>query len=150
MSTISIDIKDKINNLEKDIENLKVISEANEIDLSDKINDLEIKLKKFKKEISPYDKVVLSRDIKRPTTKDYIDIICSEFIEIHGDRLYGDDPSIICGIGKIGEFKVTIVGHQKGNDVKENIKRNFGMPHPEGYRKAIRAMKQAEKFNRNE
>lgn len=77
MSTISIDIKDKINNLEKDIENLKVISEANEIDLSDKINDLEIKLKKFKKEISPYDKVVLSRDIKRPTTKDYIDIICS-------------------------------------------------------------------------
>lgn len=152
MSTIAIDIKDKINNLEKDIENLKFISESNEIDLSDKINDLEIKLKELKKEIkrelSPYDKVILSRDIKRPTTKDYIDIICSEFIELHGDRLYGDDPSIICGIGKIGEFKVTIVGHQKGNDVKENIKRNFGMPHPEGYRKALRVMKQAEKFNR--
>ncbi len=152
MSTIAIDIKDKIINLEKDIHNLKFISRANEIDLSDKINDLEIKLQELKseikKELSPYDKVTLSRDIKRPTTKDYINIICSEFIELHGDRLYGDDPSMICGIGKIDNFKVTIVGHQKGNDVKENVKRNFGMPHPEGYRKALRIMKQAEKFNR--
>lgn len=149
---MAIDIKSKVNNLTNDIKNLKSISEANEIDLSDKIHDLEIKLKELKKEIkeelSPYDKVSLSRDIKRPTTKDYIDIICSEFIELHGDRLYSDDPSIICGIGKIDKFKVSIIGHQKGNDVKENIKRNFGMPHPEGYRKALRIMKQAEKFNR--
>lgn len=149
---MTIDIKSKVNNLTNDIKNLKSISEANEIDLSDKIHDLEIKLKELKKEIkeelSPYDKVSLSRDIKRPTTKDYIDIICSEFIELHGDRLYSDDPSIICGIGKIDKFKVSIIGHQKGNDVKENIKRNFGMPHPEGYRKALRIMKQAEKFNR--
>ena len=149
---MAIDIKSKVNNLTNDIKNLKSISESNEIDLSDKIHDLEIKLKELKKEIkeelSPYDKVSLSRDIKRPTTKDYIDIICSEFIELHGDRLYSDDPSIICGIGKIDKFKVSIIGHQKGNDVKENIKRNFGMPHPEGYRKALRIMKQAEKFNR--
>ena len=149
---MAIDIKSKVNNLTNDIKNLKSIPEANEIDLSDKIHDLEIKLKELKKEIkeelSPYDKVSLSRDIKRPTTKDYIDIICSEFIELHGDRLYSDDPSIICGIGKIDKFKVSIIGHQKGNDVKENIKRNFGMPHPEGYRKALRIMKQAEKFNR--
>ena len=149
---MTIDIKSKVNNLTNDIKNLKSISESNEIDLSDKIHDLEIKLKELKKEIkeelSPYDKVSLSRDIKRPTTKDYIDIICSEFIELHGDRLYSDDPSIICGIGKIDKFKVSIIGHQKGNDVKENIKRNFGMPHPEGYRKALRIMKQAEKFNR--
>ena len=149
---MAIDIKSKVNNLTNDIKNLKSISEANEIDLSDKIHDLEIKLKELKKEIkeelSPYDKVSLSRDIKRPTTKDYIDIICSEFIELHGDRFYSDDPSIICGIGKIDKFKVSIIGHQKGNDVKENIKRNFGMPHPEGYRKALRIMKQAEKFNR--
>lgn len=109
---------------------------------------IKFKLKELKKELSHYDKVILSRDIKRPTTKDYIGIICFEFIEIHGDRLYGYDPYIICGIGKICEFKVTIIGYQKGNDVKENIKRNFGMPHPEGYRKSIRVMKQAEKFNR--
>ncbi|TPB31124.1 acetyl-CoA carboxylase carboxyl transferase subunit alpha, partial [Burkholderia pseudomallei] len=66
----------------------------------------------------------------------------------HGDRLYKDDPSIIGGIGKIGDFEVTLIGHQKGKDINEQIKRNFGMPHPEGYRKALRLMKQAEKFNR--
>ncbi|MEG2789908.1 MAG: acetyl-CoA carboxylase carboxyltransferase subunit alpha [Romboutsia sp.] len=149
---MAIDIQNKINNLKEDIKKLKSISESNNIDLSDKINDLEEKLLKIKNEIkielSPYEKVTLSRDIKRPTTKDYIDQICSSFFELHGDRLYKDDPSIIAGIGKIDRFNVTIVGHQKGNDVKENIKRNFGMPHPEGYRKALRIMKQAEKFNR--
>ena len=149
--------QEKMKNLEDDIKKLKLISESNNIDLSDKINDLtnklaKIKLAKIKEEsfsnLSPYDKVCLSRDIKRPTSKDYIDNICSKFIELHGDRLYKDDPSIIGGIGQIGNFNVTIIGHQKGNDVKENIKRNFGMPHPEGYRKALRLMKQAEKFNR--
>lgn len=152
MSTMAVDIKNKINNLEEDIKQLKFISESNDIDLSDKIKSLEEKLlqirKEIKVELSPYDKVTLSRDIKRPTTKDYIDNICSDFFELHGDRLFKDDPSIVAGIGKIDKFNVTIVGHQKGNDVKENIKRNFGMPHPEGYRKALRLMKQAEKFNR--
>ncbi|MGL5328751.1 MAG: acetyl-CoA carboxylase carboxyltransferase subunit alpha [Peptostreptococcaceae bacterium] len=143
--------KEKIQKLEEDIKNLKLISSSNNINLSDKINDLERKLNTLKSEAivkSPYEKVVLSRDIKRPTTKDYIDRICSKFIELHGDRLYKDDPSIIGGIGKIDQFSVTIIGHQKGNDLKENIRRNFGMPHPEGYRKALRLMKQAEKFKR--
>lgn len=145
-------IKEKIKELEKDIDQLIFISKNNEIDLTDKINDLKSKLDKLKEEeftnLSPYEKVTISRDIKRPTTQDYIDNICQTFIELHGDRLYKDDPSIIGGIGKIDSFNVTIIGHQKGNDVKENIKRNFGMPHPEGYRKALRLMKQAEKFNR--
>lgn len=148
----TIDIQEKIEKLEGDIKKLKLISSSNEIDLSDKITDLENKLKKLTSEacinLSPYEKVSLSRDIKRPTTKDYISKICSSFIELHGDRLYKDDPSIIGGIGNIDEFSVTIIGHQKGNDVHENIKRNFGMPHPEGYRKALRLMKQAEKFKR--
>lgn len=148
----TINIQEKIEKLEEDINKLKLISSSNEIDLSDKIIDLEEKLDTLKSEacikLSPYEKVSLSRDIKRPTTMDYIDKICSNFIELHGDRLYKDDPSIIGGIGKIDKFSVTIIGHQKGNDVRENIKRNFGMPHPEGYRKALRLMKQAEKFKR--
>ena len=148
----TINIQEKIEKLEEDINKLKLISSSNEIDLSDKIIDLEEKLDTLKSEacikLSPYEKVSLSRDIKRPTTMDYIDKICSNFIELHGDRLYKDDPSIIGGIGKIDKFSVTIIGHQKGNDVHENIKRNFGMPHPEGYRKALRLMKQAEKFKR--
>lgn len=151
MSTIDININDKIGNLEDDIKKLKLISTSNEIDLSDKIKDLEKKLNELKIKSyvkSPYEIVCISRDIKRPTTNDYIKKICSSFIELHGDRLYKDDLSIIGGIGKIDKFNVTIIGHQKGNDIHENIKRNFGMPHPEGYRKALRLMKQAEKFKR--
>lgn len=152
MYSISIDEKEKIDRLEDDIKKLKSISLSCEIDLSNQIKDLEEKLNNIKNkmiiELSPYDKVNLSRDINRPTTKEYIENICSDFLEIHGDRLYKDDPSIICGIGKIENFSVTIIGHQKGKDINENIKNNFGMPHPEGYRKALRAMKQAEKFNR--
>lgn len=145
-------IKDKIKELENDIKQLIYISENNSLDLTDKINSLKDKLSNLKEEefsnLSPYEKVCISRDIKRPTTKDYIDNICTHFLELHGDRLFKDDPSIIGGIGQIDEYKVTIIGHQKGTDVKENIKRNFGMPHPEGYRKALRLMKQAEKFGR--
>lgn len=92
--------------------------------------------------------VQLARHSNRPRTKDIIDMICDDFIECHGDRYYMDDPAIIGGIGQINEFPVTIIGHQKGKNTEENIRRNFGMAHPEGYRKALRLMKQAEKFNR--
>lgn len=152
MSVATINVNDKIKKLEEDIKKLNDMSIENDIDFSDKIEALKNKIDEIKKDalinLSPYEKVSLSRDIKRPTTKEYIDIICSDFVELHGDRLFKDDPSIVCGIGKIGNHNVTIIGHQKGRDVKENIKRNFGMPHPEGYRKALRLMKQAEKFNR--
>lgn len=84
----------------------------------------------------------------RPTTLEYIEVICEHFMELHGDRGVKDDAAIVGGIGLIDGIPVTIIGHQKGRDVQENIKRNFGMPHPEGYRKALRLMKQAEKFNR--
>lgn len=97
---------------------------------------------------TPWERVELARHSKRPRTRDLIEMICEEFIELHGDRYYMDDPAIIGGIGLIGEFPVTIIGHQKGKDTEDNIKRNFGMAHPEGYRKALRLMKQAEKFNR--
>src|SRR5690625_4482862 len=84
----------------------------------------------------------------RPTTLDYVDHLFTYFLEFHGDRYYGDDEAIVTGIGFYRDQAVTIVGHQRGKKTKENIRRNFGMPHPEGYRKAIRHMKQAEKFNR--
>lgn len=95
-----------------------------------------------------WDKVNIARMAERPTAKEYIDLIFDDFIELHGDRLYSDDKAIIGGIGYLGDMPVTIIGQQKGRTTKENIDRNFGMPHPEGYRKALRLMKQAEKFNR--
>lgn len=141
-----------INKIKDNIKQLKKLSIQNNIDLTNEIENLEAKLKSVEnttsKELSAWDKVSISRDIKRPSAENYIKNICSLFLELHGDRLYKDDPSIIGGIGKIGDFEVTLIGHQKGKDINEQVKRNFGMPHPEGYRKALRLMKQAEKFNR--
>lgn len=95
-----------------------------------------------------FDKVLLARHIKRPTSRKLVNFLISDFIETHGDRLYRDDKSLICGIGYIGDIPVTIIAQEKGETTEEKIIHNFGMPHPEGYRKAYRAMKQAEKFNR--
>ena len=91
----------------------------------------------------------MQEKLGRPKALDYIENIFEDFIEFHGDRLYSDDKSIIGGIAKIEDFVVTVIGQQKGKTTKENMERNFGMPNPEGYRKALRLMKQAEKFNRS-
>ena len=98
--------------------------------------------------ISAWDRVEIARNPKRKTAIEYIECIFDEFIELHGDRLYKDDKSIICGLAKLDNLCYTIIAEQKGRTTKENIERNFGMPNPESYRKAIRFMKQAEKFNR--
>ena len=98
--------------------------------------------------LTAWDKVLLERFGKRPTALDYIENIFDEFIELHGDRQFADDKSIVCGLAKINNMNFTIVAEQKGRNTKENIKRNFGMPNPESYRKALRFMKQAEKFSR--
>lgn len=98
--------------------------------------------------ISAWDRVEIARNPKRKTAIDYIECIFDEFIELHGDRLYKDDKSIICGLAEFDNLCYTIIAEQKGRTTKENIERNFGMPNPESYRKAIRFMKQAEKFNR--
>ncbi len=100
------------------------------------------------KKISAWEKVEIARNPKRPTALDYIEEIFDEFIELHGDRNFKDDKAICCGLAKIGEQNFTVIAEQKGRTTKENIKRNFGMPNPESYRKAIRFMKQAEKFRR--
>lgn len=104
-------------------------------------------IKKYKVK-SAWDKVTLARLKERPTALEYINLIFQDFIEFHGDRNFSDDKSIICGIGLLNNISVTIIAQQKGRNTKENIQRNFGMPKPEGYRKAIRVMKQAEKFKR--
>lgn len=101
-----------------------------------------------KQKISAWERVEIARNPKRKTALDYIENMFDEFIELHGDRAFKDDKAIICGLGKIGSQSFTIVAEQKGRTTKENIERNFGMPNPESYRKAIRFMKQAEKFNR--
>ncbi len=100
------------------------------------------------KKIKAWDRLVIARMVERPTTLDYIDKIFTNFFELHGDRCFKDDKSIVGGIGLLDGNPVTIIGIQKGKDLKENMERNFGSPHPEGYRKALRLMKQAEKFNR--
>lgn len=100
------------------------------------------------KNIKVYDRLVIARMVERPTTLDYIDKIFENFYELHGDRLFKDDKSIVGGIAFLNNRPVTIIGIQKGKDLKENMDRNFGSPNPEGYRKALRLMKQAEKFNR--
>jgi|TARA_B100002051_G_scaffold230601_1_gene228232 acetyl-CoA carboxylase carboxyl transferase subunit alpha len=97
--------------------------------------------------LSRWQRVQLARHPERPYSKDYIDIIFEDFIELHGDRLYSDDPAVICGIAKLDRKKVVIIAQQKGRNTKDNLYRNFGMMRPEGYRKALRIMKLAEKFN---
>lgn len=94
------------------------------------------------------DVVKLARQTKRPTTLDYVGFMLTDFLELHGDRRFADDPAIVGGIGFLDDIPVTVIGHQKGRNVKENVRRNFGMAHPEGYRKALRLMEEAERFGR--
>ncbi len=137
--------------LEKKIEELEDFSKNSDIDLSKEINKLQDRLEKAKKDIfgnlSPWQRVQLARHPKRPYTLDYIQMLTSEFIELHGDGVFGDDKAMITGLAKLNGQRVVLIGHQKGRNTKENIMRNFGSAHPEGYRKAIRIMKLAEKYN---
>ena len=98
--------------------------------------------------LTPWQKTLVARHPARPFTLDYVRVLLRDFVELHGDRAYADDPAIVAGFGILGERTVAVVGHQKGRDTKEKIRRNFGMPRPEGYRKALRVMKLAEKFRR--
>ena len=145
------DFEKPILELEKKIQELKSFISEKKIDLSSEVKKLEEKLEHLRKEtysnLTPWQRVQLARHQQRPYTLDYIGMIMSDFIELHGDRLFGDDKALICGLAKIEKNKVLIMGHQKGRDTKENLKRNFGCAHPEGYRKALRLMHLAEEFN---
>jgi len=145
------DFEKPILELERKIDELKKFSEEKKVDLSAEIISFEKKLKLLKKEVyshlTPWQKVQFARHPQRPTTLDYINLIMKDFVLIHGDRLFGDDKALISGFAKIDDIKVTIIGHQKGKETKENILRNFGCAHPEGYRKAMRLMRLAERFS---
>ncbi len=145
-----LDFERPIIELERKIEELKGFTAHKDIDISSEIKRLEEKLINIKKDIydtlTPWQRVQIARHPKRPYTLDYIDMIMTDFMEIHGDRHFADDKALICGLAKVDGESLIVMGHQKGRDTKENLERNFGSAHPEGYRKAMRVMNMAEKF----
>tara|TARA_B100001057_G_scaffold436934_1_gene468386 strand:+ start:3296 stop:4258 length:963 start_codon:yes stop_codon:yes gene_type:complete len=145
-----LDFEQPLLEIEKKIDSLKSSANATQKDLN-KIEslhtDLDSKISKIFSSLSDWQISQLARHPLRPYTLDYIDNMFSSFIEIHGDRMFGDDKAIICGLATLDDKKFMLIGHQKGRDSKEKVYRNFGMPKPEGYRKALRAMKLAEKFH---
>lgn len=147
-----LDFERPIYELEAKVAELKHFMAEQGIDLGEEIRILEEKAARLRNEIyehlHPWQILQIARHPGRPLTSDYIQLICDDFLELHGDRRFGDDAAILGGIGLIDGNPVTLIGHQKGTTTRENLKRNFGMAHPEGYRKALRLMVQAEKFNR--
>lgn len=139
-----------IEDLERRLEELTVVGRDVGIDIENEIKKLRRKLNrsliKLYRELSPWQRVQVARHPLRPYTLDYVNFMMSDFVELKGDRRFADDKAIVAGFAKFCGFTVCVVGHQKGRSTKENIERNFGMPHPEGYRKALRVMKLAEKF----
>ena len=146
-----LDEKLPLQSLEDQLAELRRRSEESHVDLSDEIAAIEGKITDLRMELyrklGVWDRIQLARHPQRPYAMDYIERIFDDFQEIHGDRLFGDDAAIVCGPASFNGNAVMLVGQQKGRNVKENIRRNFGCPHPEGYRKALRAMKLAEKFS---
>ena len=146
-----LDFEQPIAELEAKIEELRKVEFDNDINISDTLKQLEEKCERLTESIfadlSDWQFSQLSRHPERPYTLDYIERIFTDFHELHGDRAYADDPAIVCGLAKLEGAPVMVIGHQKGRDTKEKIYRNFGMPRPEGYRKALRVMKMAERFH---
>lgn len=147
-----LEFEKPIEALELKIEELKRISDRKDVDIAAAVKKLEKKAKDLRTEIfsslSSWQKTLLARHPDRPYTLDYIELISEDFIELHGDRRFADDPAIVGGLARINNIPVMILGHQKGRGTKERIYRNFGQPHPEGYRKALRLMKLAERFKK--
>jgi acetyl-CoA carboxylase carboxyl transferase subunit alpha len=149
-SVYTLDFEKPLLELERQIEDLQRLGEERGIDVAGEMDGLQRKLESLRAEIygnlSPIQRVTVARHPRRPYTLDYLSTIFTDFIELHGDRLFMDDLAIVGGWARLDGQTVMVIGHQKGRDTKENLKRNFGMPHPEGYRKALRLMKLAAKF----
>lgn len=150
MRKFSFDFERPLVELEDQLEQLKHLEPAGKHDIAEQIAYLEKQIEKLRirtyANLIPWQRVQLTRHPDRPRTADYIEAIFTDFIELHGDRAFSDDQSIIGGFARLDGRKVMVIGHQKGRNTKENIARNFGMPHPEGYRKALRLMQMAGKF----
>ncbi len=151
MATASLEFEKPLVELEKQIEELKRLAGDRQLDVARELAPLEQKLAELRGEIyrnlTPWQRVTVARSNKRPFTLDYLRLAFTDFVELHGDRLYREDPAIVGGWARLDGDSVMVIGHQRGRDTKEIVKRNFGMPHPEGYRKALRLMKLAEKFH---
>ncbi|RKY70649.1 MAG: acetyl-CoA carboxylase carboxyl transferase subunit alpha, partial [Candidatus Latescibacterota bacterium] len=136
--------------LENKVEEIRKYASVEGLDMSDELSRLEERTEEMRREIysglTPWQRVLVARHPKRPYTLDYIRLMMTDFVELHGDRCFGDDPAMVGGMGRLDGEAVMVIGHQKGRDTKENIRRNWAMPHPEGYRKALRLMKLAAKF----
>ena len=146
-----LDFEQPIAELEAKIDELRYVGDDSEVNINEEVARLKRKSESLTKSIfsklSPWQVARVARHESRPYTADYLDSICPDFQELHGDRMYADDPAIIGGVGRIDGKAVMIIGHQKGRDTKERVRRNYGMPKPEGYRKAQRLMQLAEKFS---
>ena len=146
-----LEFEKPIHELEKKIAEMEDYAKDTGLDLSEDIKRLSRKAQSLQKEIysklTAWQRVQLARHPDRPYTLDYIRLMVTDFLELHGDRYFADDPAIVAGLGMIDDERVVVIGHQKGRDVKENLFRNFGMAHPEGYRKARRVMNLAAKYN---
>ncbi|MDH5315340.1 MAG: acetyl-CoA carboxylase carboxyltransferase subunit alpha [Gemmatimonadota bacterium] len=146
-----LEVEKPLMDLERQIEEFKRLGEEQGIDVAEEIGLLQGKLEAMRQEVyrnlTPMQRVLIARHPKRPYTLDYLNLVFTDFVELHGDRLFRDDPAIVGGWARIGGQSVMVIGHQKGRDTKDNIRRNFGMAHPEGYRKALRLMRLAARFH---
>ena len=151
MATASLEFEKPIADLEKQIDELKRLAGDSQLSVVNEILPLEQKLGELRAEIyrnlTPLQRVQVARSGKRPFTLDYLRLAFTDFVELHGDRAFRNDAAIVGGWARLDGETVMVIGHQRGRDTKENLRRNFGMPHPEGYRKALRLMKLAEKFH---
>jgi acetyl-CoA carboxylase carboxyl transferase subunit alpha len=150
-NTYTLDFEKPLLELERQIDELKRVGEEREIDVAEELTTLQAKLGTLREELyrnlTPMQRVSVARHPRRPYTLDYLGSIFTDFVEMHGDRLYRDDLAIVGGWARLAGATVMVIGHQKGRDTRENIRRNFGMPHPEGYRKALRLMQLAARFH---
>jgi acetyl-CoA carboxylase carboxyl transferase subunit alpha len=151
VGTSALEFEKPIVELEKQIDELRRVAEERKLDVVPEIAPLQEKLLELRKQVyrqlTPLQRVQFARSARRPFTLDYLRLAFTDFIELHGDRAFRDDPSIVGGWARLDDDTVMVIGHQRGRDTKENLHRNFGMPHPEGYRKALRLMELAEKFH---
>ncbi len=152
MAAFALDFEQPIVELEDKIVELRRLSEVQKVDFSKEIADLENKMVKLREEVfsrlTPWQRCQIARHPNRPYTLDYIRMLMTEFVELHGDRAFGNDKAIVGGLARLDGMPLVVIGHQKGRDTKEKIARNFAMANPEGYRKALRLMKLAERFKK--
>ncbi|OSI12193.1 acetyl-CoA carboxylase carboxyltransferase subunit alpha [Neisseria canis] len=151
MKPVFLDFEQSIAELNNKVEELRFVQDGSAVDISEEIDRLQKKssdlIKSIYSKLTPAQVSQVSRHPQRPYTLDYIAALCTDFQELHGDRHYADDHAIVGGLARFNDQSVVVIGHQKGRDTKEKIRRNFGMPRPEGYRKALRLMHLAEKFH---